>query len=284
MSQASLFIAQPSTASGSLNPSISGNHISGHVASAIHTGFLQASQNFQDHAQTLAFQGHSNDASPSLRPLTIVFIGDWHSCTGPASMFSPATTTAGSYHYWTAQGSPAQCHRQHPLQQNWVTNLLALGTLPLYSVQTATSTPSIVTDIPNMDKVIPNIPLKLQQKIIQGEFMDLSEVLQADFQFKYASIEANNAFQLVCKDKTVLMWPRKKGKQIDSLGMWLSKWALYEQVMVYVYPQKYSVPIIGTLSCSKTRNSFGLQSRCMALGSGQCGLITAVPSPPWTKP
>ena len=32
----------------------------------------------------------------------------------------------------------------------------------------------------------------------------------------------------------------KKGKQINSLGTWLSAWALYEQVMVYVYPQKYS--------------------------------------------
>ena len=29
------------------------------------------------------------------------------------------------------------------------------------------------------------------------------------------------------------MCPRKKGKQIDSLGMWLSTWAFYEQVMVY---------------------------------------------------
>ena len=36
------------------------------------------------------------------------------------------------------------------------------------------------------------------------------------------------------------MWPRKKGKQIDCLGMWLMAWALYEQVMVYTYPQRNS--------------------------------------------
>ena len=35
------------------------------------------------------------------------------------------------------------------------------------------------------------------------------------------------------------MWPRKKGKQIDSLRNWLSAWIFYEQVMVYVYLQKY---------------------------------------------
>ena len=78
------------------------------------------------------------------------------------------------------------------------------------------------------------------KKIIQGEFIDLSELLQADFQFKYASVDSNNAFKLVHKDKTVLMWPRKKGKQIDCLSTWLSTWALYEQVMVYAYPQRYS--------------------------------------------
>ena len=98
----------------------------------------------------------------------------------------------------------------------------------------------MVREIATTAKVIPSVPLKLQQRIIQGEFIDLSELLQADFQFKYASVEANDAFKLVHKGETVLMWPRKKGKPIDSLGTWLSAWVLYEQVMVYVYPQKYS--------------------------------------------
>ena len=73
--------------------------------------------------------------------------------------------------------------------------------------------------------------------MIWYEFIDLSELLQANFQFKYASVEANNAFKLVHKDETVLMQPRKKVKQIDSPGTWVSAWALYEQVMVYVYPK-----------------------------------------------
>ena len=80
----------------------------------------------------------------------------------------------------------------------------------------------MVTDIATMSKVIPNVPLKLQQKIIQGEFIVLSQLLQANFQFKYALVEANNAFELVHKDETVLMQPRKKGKQIESLNTWLS--------------------------------------------------------------
>ena len=47
------------------------------------------------------------------------------------------------------------------------------------------------------------MPLKLQQRIIQGEFKDLSELLQADFQFKYTSIDSNDAFELIHKDETV---------------------------------------------------------------------------------
>ena len=117
--------------------------------------------------------------------------------------------------------------------------LPAMGPLP-YSSQTATSGPRTAMDIAAMAKVIPNMPLKLQQRIIQGEFIDLSELLQADFQFKYASIDSNNTFKLVHKEDTVLMWPRKKGKQIDCLSTWLTAWALYEQVMVYTYPHRYS--------------------------------------------
>ena len=36
------------------------------------------------------------------------------------------------------------------------------------------------------------------------------------------------------------MWPRKKDKQIDCLSTWIMPWALYELVMVYSYPQRYS--------------------------------------------
>ena len=94
-------LPQPSTTSGSVNPSVRGNLISSHTASASHTGFLHASQDLQDHAQTLAFQGHACDApmthSPwpfiPLKLLTTVFIGDGFFCTGPASKLSPAATT-----------------------------------------------------------------------------------------------------------------------------------------------------------------------------------------------
>ena len=96
------------------------------------------------------------------------------------------------------------------------TNLSALETLPIYSMQMAPNISSMVTDMIAMAKLIPNVPLKLQQEIIQGEFIDQSELLQVDFQLKYASLEDNDAFEPVHKEDTVLIWPRKNGKQINS--------------------------------------------------------------------
>ena len=118
-------------------------------------------------------------------------------------------------------------------------SLPATGPLPCSS-QAITNVNCMAMDIATMAKVIPSVPLKLQQRIIQGEFIDLSELLQADFQFKYASVGSNNAFKIVHQDKTMLMWTRNKGRQIYCLSMWLLAWALYEQVMVYTYQQRYS--------------------------------------------
>ena len=92
-----------------------------------------------------------------------------------------------------------------------LTNLSTPGTLPVYSAQAATNTTTMVADKATIARVIPNIPLKLQQKIVQDVFIDLSELLQAGFQFKYASVEAKDAFELVHKDENVLMHHGKKG-------------------------------------------------------------------------
>ena len=56
-----------------------------------------------------------------------------------------------------------------------------MGPLPIYSAQTASNTPSMEENRATMVKVIPNVPLTLQQKIMQVEFIDLSELLQSDF-------------------------------------------------------------------------------------------------------
>ena len=175
-------------------------------------------------------------AFPSLRP-TMVSIEPGCTCNRPASKCESTTPTCNGL-YCTAWGTQQSSTDGTSYSRARLANLSAMGPLP-YGTQMATSAHSMATDIATLAKVILNMLLKHQQRIIQGEFIDLSELLQADFQFKYASIESNNAFELVYKDVTILMQPRKKGKQIDCLGTWLSAWVLYEQVMVYIYPKSY---------------------------------------------
>ena len=106
-----------------------------------------------------------------------------------------------------------------PLYSNIRLGLVTLLAMPLPGIsQTTTNATSMAMDIATMAKVITNMPLKLQQKIIQGEFIDLCELLQADFQFKYASVDSNDAFEQMHKDEIMLMQPRKKCRQIGCLS------------------------------------------------------------------
>ena len=175
---------------------------------------------------------------PSLILSNPVSIESGHSCSRPSSSPKSATTPTGYSHHWTAWGHPAHHHGWHLLQH------IGTGYPSSHGISAIQFTDSYQC---------------IQHAIRysyhgQGDPQCASETTAenyaewvyrplwaspADFQFKYASVDSNNAFKLVHKDKTVLMWPRKKGKQIDCLSIWLSTWALYEQVMVYAYPQRY---------------------------------------------
>ena len=258
-------LQQQGTASSEIHSTASSFHINGHAASHSHT------EVWQDQAGPAQTQVHHSALSHSVRPF---FPSDFLA-KFPVNLAAPtqgqhlamnqqqhpqATITVGLSGTTTAQ------HLNSNIRPGLVT-LLAMG--PLLGIsQTITNATNMAMDTATMAKVIPNMPLKLQQRIIQGEFIDLSELLQADFQFKYASIDSNNAFELVHKDEAMIMQPRKKWRQINCLSMWLSAWALYEQVMVYTYPQRYSeLPYYRNLTMQQDKKSSGPQSRCMTLGS-----------------
>ena len=117
---------------------------------------------------------------PSLRLSNLVSIKSVCSCPGPSSSPKSATTPTGYGCHWTAQGQPAQHHGWHLLQQ------IGIGYPSSHGISAIQFTVSYQctqhgNDIATMAKVIANVPLKLQQKIIQDEFIDLSELLQADF-------------------------------------------------------------------------------------------------------
>ena len=123
----------------------------------------------------MAFQDHSNDAllNHSSRPVfSFGFLPQF-----PLGMGAYALGQRLSFHQHqqpqaaTATGLP-RAH-QHTTTDNTtfggysssgLTNLSALGNLPIYSTQTTTNTSSMVIDIAIMAKVIPNVTLKLQKR------------------------------------------------------------------------------------------------------------------------
>ena len=45
-----------------------------------------------------------------------------------------------------------------------------------------------------------NIPSKLQTKILQGEFIEFTELLQTNFHFKYASVGPQDTYEIVSEN------------------------------------------------------------------------------------
>ena len=233
-----------STASCEANPSTSSLHINRQAAPLSNACFSQPSQDLQDQAFSLWDQANSSTSNHSSRPfLPSNFLAQFPASLDPLALGQHAGMNQQQHQQVTiAIGLPRAT--QYSTTDKTSHGRMGLATLPAtrpqpYNIQTAASGPNMAMDISMMAKVIHNMPPKLQQRIIQGHFIDLSELLQVDFQFKYASVDSNDVFKLIYKDETVLMQPRKEGKQINCLSTWLSAWALYEQVMVYAYPQRY---------------------------------------------
>ena len=198
-----------------------------------HAGMNQQ-QHQQDQAFSLWDQVHSSTLNHSDRPfLPLDFLPWFPASLDPLALGQHAGMNQQQHQQVTiAMGLPGAT--QYSTTDNTshgrmgLATLLAIGPWP-YNIQTAASGPNMTTDITMMAKMIPNVPPKLQQGVIQGEFIDLSELLQAGFQFKYASIDSNNMFKLIHKDEMVFMWPRKKASRLtawvlDSLhGPWMSR-------------------------------------------------------------
>ena len=214
-------LLQQSTASGKANPSASSFHINRQMASHSHAGIPQFSQGLQDQAFSFQGQTQNNTCTHSARP----FFPLEPLPQFPLSLGAPALGQHSALNQKqhpqapVAMGLPGVT--QHNTTDGTFYSRAGSATLPamrplLYGSQSASSTPSMATDIATMAKVIPNVPLKIQQRFIQGEFIDLSELFQADFQFKYASIDSNDAFKLVHKDKTVLYGLERRASRLTA--------------------------------------------------------------------
>ena len=177
---------QASSALGEVNSSASTFHINRQAAPCSHTGFPQSSQDLQEQALSFQDQAHNSTLNHSVRPfLPLDFVTQFSLSLGAPALGHHLTLNQ-QQHPQAAVATGLPGATQHSTMDGTFYSRSGQATLPAmeslpYSSQSATSAPSMPMDIPTMTNVIPNVPLKLQQKIIQGKLIDLSELLQADF-------------------------------------------------------------------------------------------------------
>ena len=81
------------------------------------------------------------------------------------------------------------------------------------------------------------VPATIQGKVQCGEYIDLSELLAYDFQYKYSRLDDSQALEIV--DGKLSLAPQCKARHLSILQLWLRAWHLYEDTVLSFYPSRY---------------------------------------------
>ena len=81
------------------------------------------------------------------------------------------------------------------------------------------------------------VPAPLRGKIQRGEYVDLSELLAHDFQYRYSGLDDSQVLKVV--DGKLSLAPKQKARHLSNLQLWLRAWHLYEDTVLSFYPNRY---------------------------------------------
>ena len=81
------------------------------------------------------------------------------------------------------------------------------------------------------------VPVQTKGKIQRGEYVDLSELLACDFQYRYSSLDDSQALEVV--DSKLSLAPKRKARHLSNLQLWLRAWHIYEDTLLSFYPHRY---------------------------------------------
>ena len=81
------------------------------------------------------------------------------------------------------------------------------------------------------------VPVHLKGKIQRGEYVDLSELLACNFQYRYSGLDDSQALQVV--DGKLSLAPKRKARHLLNLRLWLCAWHIYEDTLLSFYPHRY---------------------------------------------
>ena len=81
------------------------------------------------------------------------------------------------------------------------------------------------------------VPAPLRGKIQWGEYVDLSELLVYDFQYRYSGLDDSQALEVI--DGKLSLAPKHKAGHLLNLQLWLRAWHLYEDTVLSFYIHRY---------------------------------------------
>ena len=81
------------------------------------------------------------------------------------------------------------------------------------------------------------VPASIRGKSQCGEYIDLSELLAYDFQYRYSGLNNSQALEIV--DGKLSLAPKCKARHLSTLHLWLQAWHLYEDTLLSFYPHRY---------------------------------------------
>ena len=80
------------------------------------------------------------------------------------------------------------------------------------------------------------VPASIRGKIQHSEYINLSELLAYDFQYRYSGL-ASQALEIV--DGKLSLAPKCKARHLSTLHLWLWAWHLYKDTLLSFYPHRY---------------------------------------------
>ena len=81
------------------------------------------------------------------------------------------------------------------------------------------------------------VPASIRGKVQHSEYIDLSELLAYDFQYKYSGLDDSQALEIV--DGKLSLAPKCKARHLSTLQLWLHAWHLYKDTLLSFYPHRY---------------------------------------------
>ena len=70
-----------------------------------------------------------------------------------------------------------------------------------------------------------------------SEYINLSELLACDFQYKYSGLDDGQMLEIV--DGKLLLAPKCKSRHLSLLQLWLKAWHIYKDTILSFFPNRY---------------------------------------------